>query len=329
MIRKGFLRIVLVLALLSPAGAQVQQASAQGRTSTVAAEADLSVTINGPGYVPQEPNLGGISTYIITVTNHGPDTATNVTAFVQGGLFSDSPCSFNTCDLGTLAADGVAIIDVTVRGSVPKNWGNVHHAQTATVSVSGSEADPQSNNNSDSDTTYFWVCGPSTCPIDSLFCDDNSEAASNTLWGLAQIAAQFVPDVITYYLVRDQFMALTPDGQHYVDLYYAHAAEIQSLMYSDLGVQEIGLAALESWEPNLQALVEGEGDSAVITNDQVTLVDSFLNSLSSLANPQLVETIAVERNRLPPLQDFVGLTMNEARDLVLGDYVLYLPAAQK
>jgi hypothetical protein len=75
--------------------------------------------------------------------------------------------------------------------------------------------------------------------------------------------------------------------------------------------------------------VNGEGDTAVITSDQVTVVDGFLTYLSSLASPQLVETIAVERNRLPPLPDFVGLTMDEARDLVLGDYATFLPVTQK
>lgn len=82
------------------------------------------------------------------------------------------------------------------------------------------------------------------------------------------------------------------------------------------------------WEPNLWAIVRGKGDSAVITAEQVAAVDNFLESLSDVASPALQQTIAAERDRLPPPEDFVGMTMEEARGMVVG-YDVYLPAVRQ
>ncbi|MFW5941484.1 MAG: hypothetical protein ACOCXI_06765 [Chloroflexota bacterium] len=57
-------------------------------------------------------------------------------------------------------------------------------------------------------------------------------------------------------------------------------------------------------------------------------MDNFLESLSDVASPALQQTIAAERDRLPPPEDFVGMTMEEARGMVVG-YDVYLPAVRQ
>lgn len=76
------------------------------------------------------------------------------------------------------------------------------------------------------------------------------------------------------------------------------------------------------------ALVAGEGDSVVIGAGQVQVVVDFLDALSAVGSLELQTAVAAERANLPPLTTFVGMTMAEARDLVMG-YGVYLPLVVK
>ena len=79
------------------------------------------------------------------------------------------------------------------------------------------------------------------------------------------------------------------------------------------------LNTLEIWEPNLNALVRGQGAEFTITAGQVNAIDDFLVNLSAAASPEPQQVIADERSKLPLPESFVGLTMEEAREIVV-DY---------
>ncbi|MEA2568380.1 MAG: hypothetical protein QOI24_381 [Acidobacteriota bacterium] len=118
--------------------------------TTVVAQADLSITKNGPAGVVAGQNV----TYTIVVTNNGPSSATSVSVSDpppanltwvsnSGACTSNFPCS-----LGTLAANATATITATYSTS-PSFSGNV----TNTATVSALTADPSGANNSASATT--------------------------------------------------------------------------------------------------------------------------------------------------------------------------------
>lgn len=106
--------------------------------------------------------------YTTDLTNFGPDPATNVSVtqvLPPGSTFlgaSDPSCAESegqvSCNLGTLAAEGSTTLTIDV--AAPSTAGSV----VSSVSVSADEPDPNSENNSDSETTT--VQNPSAAPDD-------------------------------------------------------------------------------------------------------------------------------------------------------------------
>ena len=121
-----------------------------GGTPPPGASADLSITkTDSPDPVTAGQNL----TYTITVTNNGPDTATNVVATdtLPGSvsLISAPGCTGSgtlTCAVASLANGGIASFTITV---TPNSAGDI----TNTASVTAMESDPNTANNSASATT--------------------------------------------------------------------------------------------------------------------------------------------------------------------------------
>ncbi|HET6771320.1 MAG TPA: calcium-binding protein [Actinomycetota bacterium] len=114
--------------------------------------ADLSLAKAGPsGRVPTGRNM----TYMLTVANHGPDDASDVTVLDQlppsvsfvSAAPSQGSCGESagsvTCALGSLAYGATATVDIVVR---PTTAGTI----TNIASVSAFEVDPNTTNNTDS-----------------------------------------------------------------------------------------------------------------------------------------------------------------------------------
>ncbi|MBI5756212.1 MAG: SBBP repeat-containing protein, partial [Nitrospirae bacterium] len=123
--------------------------------NTGTASADLSITkTDSPDPVPQ---VGDNVTYTITVTNNGPSTATGVTVTdtldsltYVSALPSQGICSGTTtvtCNLDTLAYGSIATITIVAGTNPPAGMiGN-------TASVTANETDPDTTNNSATETT--------------------------------------------------------------------------------------------------------------------------------------------------------------------------------
>jgi hypothetical protein len=63
--------------------------------------------------------------------------------------------------------------------------------------------------------------------------------------------------------------------------------------------------------PSLQALLDGNGDSAIITAEQVQGLQSFLDALVQYGDEDLQSIILAELEK-HPLENLIGLTMNGA-----------------
>jgi hypothetical protein len=132
-------------------------------------------------------------------------------------------------------------------------------------------------------------------------------------------------DLSLIYRLRDQVMKPAPDGNRYVKMYYDTTPEIARILIldrTDLGDEAV--AVVELWQGNLSNLVDGDG-SAVITQPQVDAIKTFLANLSAAGSSGLQQLISEELVRLGPLDDYVGLTVKEAKRQAIGDAVIYLP----
>jgi hypothetical protein len=155
------------------------------------------------------------------------------------------------------------------------------------------------------------------CAICTLAC------LSVTAGSLSAQASDTI-DLPLIYRVRDQVLKSTPDGRRYIDMYYTTNPEILVNIITNEPLRAEAVATVELWQANLRSLTDGDG-SAVITQAQVEAIKSFLNNLSLVSSAELQQLIANELNRLGPLDDYVGLTVKEAKSRAIGDPTLYLP----
>lgn len=154
----------------------------------------------------------------------------------------------------------------------------------------------------------FWVCRPTGQAVTA-----SQNVQANALSALLNNVDRIQTQAALLYRVRDEILSQTDEGQRYIDLYYAHSAELAQLMLSDANLEEQGLDVVDSFTPNLQALLDGQGSSATITAEQVQQLQVFLDALLPNTSPEFQQAIAQERARRP-LEQLVGLTMDQAWD---------------
>ena len=136
-------------------------------------------------------------------------------------------------------------------------------------------------------------------------------------------------DLSLIYRVRDEVMKPTPHGSRYVNMYYHTNPEILKILLIDsTTLRNEAVATVELWQNNLRDLVDGDG-TAIITQAQVNAIKNFLTNLSAAASPELQQIIADELVRLGPLDDYVGMTVKEAKSKAIGDPTIYLPIVLK
>lgn len=115
--------------------------------------------------------------------------------------------------------------------------------------------------------------------------------------------------------VESEIMQKTPAGQYYESLMWKHTAEINQIMSTHPENNEQIFSALRLFTPALEALVDGRGDTVRITSEQVEVLKEQLDFYVSVGSPAFRADIEKERHRLQ-LDRFVGLTMNDAWDLI-------------
>lgn len=120
---------------------------------------------------------------------------------------------------------------------------------------------------------------------------------------------------VLLYDVRDEILKTALGGQRYIDLYYAHSAEIATILNDHDQLAGQGLDVIDALTPNLQALLYGQGDTVMITSTQVQQTQAFLDALLPYASPELQQSIANER-ALHPLEIMIGMTMNQAMNYI-------------
>ncbi|GAB4416465.1 MAG: hypothetical protein Kow002_02260 [Anaerolineales bacterium] len=129
--------------------------------------------------------------------------------------------------------------------------------------------------------------------------------------------AQAVDLTTLLYRVRDEILSQTPEGQRLRAQYYESIPQIVEVLMADRALSEQSYATMQLFVPGLQALVDGNGDSVVITSEQVAGLQSFLDTLIEQGAPELREVITSELEHRP-LSPMIGMTMNEAWEYLNG-----------
>ncbi|MFQ5857273.1 MAG: M4 family metallopeptidase, partial [Anaerolineae bacterium] len=151
--------------------------------------------------------------------------------------------------------------------------------------------------------------GVRTPPASSCECAATATLNDRSLFADAGFA---IRSAITLYRTRDQLMRLTPAGQRYIDLYYAHTGQISRLLVKHHGLRSQAAELLRSVVPGLAALLDGRGDKAVVTPAMIQQLQTLLDGLAATdSGGALAQTIAAERSRLK-LEGLAGLTFEEA-----------------
>lgn len=115
--------------------------------------------------------------------------------------------------------------------------------------------------------------------------------------------------------VETEIMQKTPAGQYYESLFWKHNDELMRIASQHPENNEEFWRVTRLFIPSLEALLNGEGDTVEITAEQVESLNAELDWLASMGSTGLREDIQKEQQRLP-LDTFVGMTMNEALDLI-------------
>ncbi len=294
---------------------------------------DVSITITGPGVAFTDIH-GARATLNVDISAQGQTDATNVELVPiiktrSGGSWSPLTCSLIPTELPCLPV----IPSGTTKQLKLKYEGIVDlpnqylFEQTDRISVNANEFDPNLENNTAEWTTYIYNCGLADCFLEKALC--KGPLHNSRMISMVGQTLQTVPHIPLYYQIRDDVLKPTANGRHYHDLYYTHDAELQSLILNDNALLNEGLYVLEQWQPNLQALLDGQGETTVITSQQISAMSSFLTSLYLAGSPTLQQVITEELDRLGPLDHYIGMTMSEAREKVVGIPQVYLPILLK
>jgi hypothetical protein len=103
----------------------------------------------------------------------------------------------------------------------------------------------------------------------------------------------------------------TTGGQHYIDLYFDHITEMGQLGLDDLDLLADAYGTLQNFLPGLEALVTGNGDQIIVTQEMVDDALDIWTRLAAAASPSLANAISTELTQTNNLQDFVGMSFDE------------------
>ncbi len=121
--------------------------------------------------------------------------------------------------------------------------------------------------------------------------------------------------VRVYLRAEAELMPSTPAGRYYAGLYYKHLPELFKLIDVRPEHNEQLVQAFVLFAPELEALLDGDGDNVHISARHVATLQAELDWYASMGSPSLQEDIQKERERLQ-LDQFVGMTMTEAWEYI-------------
>lgn len=136
---------------------------------------------------------------------------------------------------------------------------------------------------------------------------------------------------VTLYRTRDELMASTGMGAYYRQLYEQYTGRISQLILLDSSLKTQGTTILQNVTPGLSRLMDGQGQEAIVSEETVQEIVSFLDGLAAddRANGggELADTIEREMLRIN-WENLVGMTYEDAWAYIqaqINTYNLFIP----
>jgi len=149
-------------------------------------------------------------------------------------------------------------------------------------------------------------------PANNCDCAASTTLADPVIYPDASSALQVA---ITLYRVRDQLLSATPTGLRYLALYERYTGQIASLLAGDARLRQAGGQLLRQMSPGLSAMLDQDGDQAVVTVEMVNALLQYLHQLADQAraagNLALAQCIEDEISRID-WYHMVGMTYAQA-----------------
>lgn len=121
--------------------------------------------------------------------------------------------------------------------------------------------------------------------------------------------------LVSLWRFEKEVLQASPAGQYYEGLVWNHLFEaIRIVRENPEHLDDIHSLAYLTL-PHLDSLLDGKGDTAVITEEQVKAVQTEVDWWMSVASPSFQADLQ-KTLELYPLENFTGMTMNEAVDYV-------------
>jgi hypothetical protein len=128
--------------------------------------------------------------------------------------------------------------------------------------------------------------------------------------GLTTLAQEEI-DLALYARLRDDIMVQSEAGRYYTEVYADSSLDLLQVAGQHTSVISQSVDTLAMWQPALQALVDGEGDTVTITPEMVESMQVALDDYKTFGSSNLAGTIA-SAEAIVDLDSYVGLTMDEA-----------------
>jgi|GEM_PF-7005431 len=145
----------------------------------------------------------------------------------------------------------------------------------------------------------------------------SAQSGGNSLiaWNPVKSFQDTLFDLQTFYGVRDRLLNTTPQGQNLINLYDQYGLQIGDLLFANPQMKDDAVALLQHWQTKLQALLDGQGNTVVITQDEVDAINHFLDELQSVARDDLRTSLQSERAEFN-LPSMVGDSISQAWEKV-------------
>ena len=115
--------------------------------------------------------------------------------------------------------------------------------------------------------------------------------------------------------LHNEIMKTTPVGLYYRALLFKHINELVQIMRAYPEHEEIIEPVIREFIPELEAWLDGKGDTVYITSEHIDRFRAELDWFALVGSPSLREDIEREKQRLQ-IDNFIGMTMNEAWDYI-------------
>lgn len=122
-----------------------------------------------------------------------------------------------------------------------------------------------------------------------------------------------VNDVRLLHTFRDEVLASSTTGQHWITLYERHRLEMATILAADNEFRAQTLSALEKWLPLIRAIINPDSvGQTVLTLEHVTAAESVIEGLAARGGYELRTDLDMEYEYLEMAQRLIGVDIREA-----------------